>query len=88
MECEQDSEDSEVGSEDWPRDVIGAVPALLFVKFVSQTLTVLLANSLSAAPCFLKMSAFALSRSPRVMPGPRGRAPMSSATSQFSKAVL
>ena len=52
----------------------------------TSTLTLRLAATLRAWPCWRKMAALASSRSARSMPGPRGRAPMRSATSQSRKA--
>ena len=53
-----------------------------------STLTSFAAPAAIASPCGLKMPPFASSRSERSMPGPRGRAPTSSATLQPSKAAF
>ncbi|MOA21159.1 hypothetical protein D3C78_1416390 [compost metagenome] len=53
----------------------------------TRTLTLRLATSFRALPCAVKIWALTDSRSLRSMPGPRGRAPTSRATSASLKAV-
>ena len=57
-----------------------AMSALVFAGLpVTEICTSSAATSLRALPCGAKMPPLASSRSPRSMPGPRGRAPTSSA---------
>ena len=65
-----------------------AISALVLAGLpTTSTLTLRSATSLSALPCAEKICALASSRSLRSMPGPRGRAPTSSATWQSRKAT-
>ena len=54
----------------------------------TSTLTLRLATSDSALPCGAKMRPLASSKSLRSMPGPRGRAPTSNATSASANATI
>ena len=66
-----------------------AIRQLVFAGLpTTSTLTSRLATRSSALPCGEKILPFASSRSLRSMPGPRGRAPTSSATSTSLKATI
>ena len=70
------------------RALARAISALVLAGLpTTSTLTLRSATSLSALPWAEKICAFASSRSLRSMPGPRGRAPTSSATWQSRKAT-
>ncbi len=66
-----------------------AISALVLAGLpTTRILTSSAAPAFSASPCGLKMPPLADSRSPRSMPGPRGRAPTSRATPVPSKAFV
>ena len=66
-----------------------AMYALVFAGLpTTSTFTSRLATAFSALPCAVKICAFADSRSFRSMPGPRGLAPTSSATSTSLNATI
>ncbi len=81
---------SRVSAENRSRGMSGAlviaISALVLAGLpVTPMRTSSAATSLSALPCAVKIAPFASSRSPRSMPGPRGRAPTSSARLTPSK---